>query len=56
MRLSMQNILELANALSIASSMRFMSQEQAAFVWKDALRRSGLLPAKGKNDIVKEEV
>lgn len=44
-----QNILDLANSLTLAVSMRFMSQEQAAFVWKDSLVKSGLLPVKSKN-------
>ena len=41
-------LLELANALSIAVQMHIMSQQQAAFVWKKHLRDSGILPPRIK--------
>jgi len=45
-KLTTTQLLELANALSIAVQMHIMSQQQAAFVWKKHLREGGFLPPK----------
>ena len=52
-KLSTTQLLELANALSIAVQMHIMSQQQAAFVWKKHLRDGGYLPP--KDSMINEE-
>lgn len=49
------NLLELAQALSIAATARIQSPEQASFVWKTALRDGGFLPPKDKDIPVEEK-
>jgi len=51
-------LLELANALSIAVSMRMMSPEQAKVAWSKHLVESGILPPltpKDKKPFIKKE-
>jgi hypothetical protein len=48
------NMLEFANALSIAIQMHMMSLEQASFVWKKQLSDCGVLPVKEKIVAVKK--
>lgn len=49
-------LLELANALSVAISMQLMSPGQAHFVWHKHLGESGILPPKEKKPFVKKEI